>query len=190
MLSQTVNSDIPTAFFISKKWIQKRLIRMFVGGVFILMVLVCMFFSYSNSGLIIFAFAISHSTVRSILSIIFWTKKYREVDENMPYIIIEDGYIHHVDNKHFAKIEIANIAGIELKKVFLGPKYIEIRFKERVVDDRSLIPAHNKWMYWNWIRGDDQIKCRWSLFFRTTETIENITHYLNLNLEKYNCKPQ
>jgi hypothetical protein len=90
------------------------------------------------------------------------TKKYREVDAKIPYIAIEDGYLKHFNNKHFAKIQIANIASIELKKVFLGRKYLEIRFKERVIDDSSLIPAHHKWMYWNWILGDNQIICRWS----------------------------
>lgn len=190
MLSQAIHTDIPSIFFVSKEVIQKRLTRMFVAEVFIMMVLVYMFFSYSNSSFMIIAIAISPSTARAILSNIFWIKKYREVEEKMPYIIIEDDCIYHFDNKHFAKIQIANIAGIELKKVFWGPKYLEIRFKERVIDDRSLIPAHHKWMHWNWIRGDDQIKCRWFLFFRTNETIENIAHYINLHLDKYNCKPQ
>jgi hypothetical protein len=71
MLSETASTDTTTAFYVSKEWIQKRLTRMFVREVFILLALVYMFFSYSNIGPIIFAIAISPSTVRGILHTIF-----------------------------------------------------------------------------------------------------------------------
>ena len=188
MLSQTIHTGIPSIFFVSKKVIRKQLFRMYKVEIFTLLVLVFCFFYFSSKVFILLLISQSPAMVRSILTTIFWRKKYRKVDERMPYISIEDNYIQHVDTKHFAKIQIANIAGIELKKVFLGPKYLEIRFKERVIDDRSLIPAHHKWMHWSWIRGDDQIKCRWS-FLNTADQPEYILNCLNFHLDEYSSKP-